>query len=313
MTRFHVVLFILIVVVSGCNKRPKNILDEKTMVEIMAEIQIAEAYDRNGKSESDMSGDRRQLLGRGILESHGVSVAEMDSTLAWYGKNMDEYAKLYKKVDQRLSKMQVKYARAAGESEENSGPSADLWPFGRHYVIDRNQLTDGLIVNIPVPDLTVGDKLIWKLRTQGASSRLMTLGVEYEDGHSELVTNKKMNMEPWIESSLQTDTLSKVANIFAVLSVEQTSPRVFVDSIQLIHYPFNREEYNNKTYQKKIGKPQRIEKNPTDTVSAANTDTIEISQQTAEISQRATEKAPRHKRELGAPNSEKLMMTTDPR
>lgn len=264
-------LFILLVItLAGCSKRPKNIIKEDKMVEIMADLQIAEAYERNGKADPEMHGVNRELLGRGILMNHGVSVEDMDSTLAWYGRNMDEYSQLYKKVDQRLAKMQLKYARAAGESD-NEGPSTDLWPYGRHFVIDNNQLTDGIVVNIPVPELTAGDRLTWKMRTHGASERRMTLGVNYENGRTEIVNIKNNGAEPWIETSLQTDSIETVARIFAILNVDNVSKRVFVDSIQLLHYPFNREEYNRTGFQRKIGVAQRkVDEEPSDTLPTGN-------------------------------------------
>lgn len=275
--RHWLIFFFLVMFLTGCSNRPKDIIDEKKMVEIMADLQIAEAYERNGHAGPEINGSNRELIGRGVLMAHGVTVEEMDSTLAWYGRNMDEYSKLYKKVDERLSKMQQKYARAAGESESD-GPSTDLWPYGRHFVIDRNQLTDGIIANIAVPDLAAGDKLTWKMRTHGVSSRRMILGVEYEDGRSEIVDNANNGMDAWMETNLQTDTLGIVTRIFAILNVERTTPRAFIDSVQLLHYPFNREEYHRSGYQRKIGFPaSKIKKELSDTTKLLQTDTAKLS------------------------------------
>lgn len=271
------IFFLSMMVLAGCSNRPKDIIGEKKMVEIMADLQIAEAYERNGHVGPEINGSNRELIGRGVLMAHGVTVEEMDSTLAWYGRNMDEYSKLYKKVDERLAKMQQKYARAAGESESD-GPSTDLWPYGRHFVLDRNQMTDGLVVSIPVPDIASGDKLTWKMRTRGVTSRRMILGVDYDDGRSELVDNSNNGMDQWMETSLQTDTLSTVSRIFAILKAEHTSPRAFIDSIQLLHYPFNKEEYHRSGYQRKIGAPARKMKElHNDTVKTAESDTVKLS------------------------------------
>lgn len=265
---------VLPALLAGCSGRPDGIIPETEMVEIMADLQIAEAYDRNGNPDPDMQGMNRELLGRGILMDHGVTVEEMDSTLAWYGRNMDQYARLYKKVDERLAAMQQKYAKAAGESESD-GPSTDLWPYGRHFMVDGNQLTDGLIVNINVPDLEVGDRLTWKMKTHGASSRHLTLGVDYDDGRSEIVDNVFNGMDPWVEASLQTDTLHTVTRIFAVLNIDKTMPRAFVDSVQMLHYPFSREEYHRIGYQRKIGAPARkVKELPKDTVPSLPKDSV---------------------------------------
>lgn len=268
---------VLSALLAGCSDRPDGIIPEPEMVEIMADLQIAEAYDRNGNPDQGMQGMNRELLGRGILMDHGVTVEEMDSTLAWYGRNMDQYARLYKKVDERLAAIQQKYAKAAGESESD-GPSTDLWPYGRHFVVDGNQLTDGLLVNINVPDLEIGDRITWKMRTHGASSRHLTLGVDYDDGRSEIVDNVVGGIDPWVEASLQTDTLHSVTRIFAVLTLDKSVPRAFVDSVQLLHYPFSREEYHRIGYQRKIGAPAaRSVELPNDSVSSLPKDSVSLS------------------------------------
>lgn len=248
-------IFIAATLLAGCSKRPKGILSEDEMVSLMADIQIAEAMQESGKSIDGNGRMDRELLGRGVLMAHGVSMAEMDSTLAWYGRNMDEYSKLYKKVDEELKRRQTRYARAAGESSQE-GPSSDLWPYGRHLVLSDKSLTDGIVAILPASELTPGDKLTWKMRTMGAGMRDIMLGVDYEDGSTSIVKSTANNsFEKWVEVSLQTDTLLAVDGIFAVMKTESNDKRVYVDSIQLIHQPLNRDEYHKINYQRRIGAP----------------------------------------------------------
>ncbi len=249
----HLPAILLLFIISfGCSQRPKDILSEEKMVAVMTDIRIAEAYERSGNAYEYLNGQSRELIGRGVLMHHGVSVEEMDSTIAWYGRNMDEYAKLNKKIDIELSKRQLKYAKAAGESE-NDGSSSDLWPYSRYYVIDDNSLSDGIIASFPVTELSPGDKITWKMMTQGATSRTLTLGVNYEDGTSEITKISNGGFDKWIETSLQTDTTLNVTQIFAIASFEHSRPRVFIDSLQLIHLPYNRNEYQMSGYKRKVG------------------------------------------------------------
>ncbi len=242
---------ILILMATGCSKRPKNILSEDKMVAVMVDIQIAEAYERSGNANGYLNGQNRELLGRGILMQHGVTVEEMDSTLAWYGRNMDQYPKLYKKIDAELNKRQLKYARAAGESNYE-GSSADLWPYNRHFVLDNRSLTDGIIVNIPVTDITPGDKITWKMMVEGASSRNLTLGVDYENGTSDIYKVSNKGFDKWVELSLQTDSSLTVNRIFATADFGNPTKRVLIDSIQLTSLPLNREDYRKVGYQRTI-------------------------------------------------------------
>ncbi len=245
------ILTLVALLSTGCSDRPKGILSEEKMVKVMADIQIAEAYERSGDANGYLKGQNRELLGRGVLMEHGVSVEEMDSTLAWYGRNMDEYSKLYKKIDIELNKRQLKYARAAGESE-NEGSLADLWPYSKHYVIDGKSLTDGLIANIPVTELAPGDKLTWKMTVEGASIRNLTLGVDYEDGTSEVNKISNRGFDKWVDLSLQTDSTLVVHRVFAIADFGVPTRRILIDSIQLNHYALNHEEYNKSGFQRSI-------------------------------------------------------------
>lgn len=245
------ILSVLALIGAGCSKRPKNILSEDKMVAVMTDIQIAEAYDRSGGANEYLNGRNRELLGRGVLMQHGVTPEEMDSTLAWYGRNMDEYPKLYKKIDAELSRRQLKYARAAGESE-NEGSSADLWPYSRHYVIDGKSLTEGIVANIPSVDLEPGVKITWKMSVDGATARNLTLGVDYADGSSEVYKQTNRSLDKMVEISLQTDSILEVSNIFAIADFEYSAPRVLIDSVQLTKLPFNREEFNRNVFQRSI-------------------------------------------------------------
>lgn len=198
----------------------------------------------------------------------------MDSTLAWYGRNMDEYAKLYKKIDERLAKRQRKYAKAAGESDKEL-MSADLWPYGRHLVISDLAFADDIVMSIPGDQVVPGEKLTWKMRVQGSSSRQMTLGVDYPDGTSVIVKNSNYSSDLWLETVLQTDTAQTPVRIFGTLKLRSNYPRAFVDSIQLTHQPVPAGEHDRLGLQRRIGAPRRKISLPSD--STANSSLMEDS------------------------------------
>lgn len=274
MRRCVFIISVIALMTVSCSDRPKDILSEDKMLDVMTDLQIAEAYDRSGDSPQELQGYNKEKLGLGVLRQHGVSEEEMDSTLAWYGKNMDEYAKLYKKIDERLAKRQQQYAKAAGESENLDG-GLDLWPYGKHLVIDEHSFTDGIVINIPAEDIVPGEKLIWKMRVQGATTRNMTLGVDYSDGSASIVRNTAYSSGPWIETVLHTDTVITPSGIFGVVNFGVDHPRVFVDSIQLLHQPRSKSEADRIGLQRHVAPAQRTTILPSD--SSANSSRVEDS------------------------------------
>ncbi len=87
---------------------------------------------------------------------------------------------------------------------------------------------------------------------EGASSRNLTLGVDYENGSSEVYKMANKSYDKWVEVSLQTDSTHIVDRIFAIADFDTPTNRILIDSIQLFHTPLNHEEYRKGGYQRSI-------------------------------------------------------------
>ncbi|MDE6008009.1 MAG: DUF4296 domain-containing protein, partial [Muribaculaceae bacterium] len=63
-----------IILSAGCSQRPKEILSEKEMIDLMADLQLADAYSnsRVSSSEEDATGNRYDLA-RSVMAAHGVT------------------------------------------------------------------------------------------------------------------------------------------------------------------------------------------------------------------------------------------------
>ena len=83
---------------SGCVKRPSKVLSDDEMASLVADLEIAEGYVQT-QTLGDRDGDR---LVEYVIEKHGVSREEFDSTMAWYGRNVDVYYDIIPKVEQQL-------------------------------------------------------------------------------------------------------------------------------------------------------------------------------------------------------------------
>ena len=66
--------------------RPSNVLSEKKMVDLLVDMELSEAY-VNTQGGISTSEDRVNM-GKRVLEIHKVSEETLDTTLAWYGRNL---------------------------------------------------------------------------------------------------------------------------------------------------------------------------------------------------------------------------------
>ena len=245
------------ILLSGaCSRRPKEILDEKEMINLMADLQLAEAYSNTHVDYED-GVDGRTALTEGVLVAHGVTHEQFDTTLGWYGKNLDEFVELYAKVDKELLKRRRKLMK---ESEPllASGNGSDLWPFTKNGTVMPLSLYDGWVMSLPDPDMNSGDRLIWSMHLTENFDLVGQLGVEYSDGSGESTTMNRGRQNRF-EMTLQTDTGKTVSRLYATLRVkDRKSLPLFADSIKLEKLPYDSLEYKISRSQKRYSKPTPI-------------------------------------------------------
>lgn len=93
------------------------------MAEIMADINIGNAIvetERN-RYPTDSS---KMLLTQSIYARHGVTAADVDTSLAWYGHNIEEYIKVCEKAEEILTARIEKAELAGGKSTTTQAPAS---------------------------------------------------------------------------------------------------------------------------------------------------------------------------------------------
>ncbi len=256
----------------GCNKRPNGVLSDKDMVALMADMQVAEAYLQSHSAPGYSSDSIRDSAVQWVLDRRGLTRAEFDSTMTWYGKNLDEYRDLFAKADKELLKRQK---QIPGEVEEILNFS-DLWSYSRHALISENGSSNSLTFSIPAEQLEKGDKIQWKMRLNGSPALNMLLGVDYENGSS--AYSYQNNNGSKVDLTLQTDSAVNVTRIFGYVRVkEDRYLPVWIDSISLQSTPLDSTQYYRIHSQRKMGKPIRKVEDKvgdTDTVSSKIMDSV---------------------------------------
>lgn len=228
---------------AGCNKRPEGVLSEKETIELLTDLEMAQAY---FSTSPPGHGITKDALTKSVLEKHGVSQEELDSTISYYGRNIDEYYLLYQKIEKNL---QTKNGRLEGNKAGD-----DIWPYNRFAAFMRGQLADGLTFSFPADDLEPGSTLDWAMRLTNAEGIEMTLGVEYENGISSIV-KKNTAGNTSVHLNLITDTTFSAKRIFGHLSVPTHTLPLWADSIRLIRTEFDSLEYQKFNSQKRIFPP----------------------------------------------------------
>lgn len=240
-TASRIAFLLAAVTLSGCHLRPDGVLSDDKMADVIADMELAESY-WNSKHSGFADTEERERFGKGVLAAHGVTVEELDSSLSWYGRNMDTYTELYEKVDKKLAARRKELMKGTADDIEIEEGN-NLWPYGRHGMISSLGQSDGYVFSVSSDNLQKGDALEWKMNITPAVQSQGMLGVEYSDG-SFSYTHRAFQGASKIEMRLQTDTAKHVERVFGTFRV--SSPRdlpVMTDSMALIKSPLDTLQY----------------------------------------------------------------------
>ncbi len=82
---------------AACSKVPDGILSEKKMQGVLTDMLLAEAM-VNVDYNTYKSDTMKLALYESVFRKHDITQAVYDSSLVWYGRNLDIYMEVYNRV-----------------------------------------------------------------------------------------------------------------------------------------------------------------------------------------------------------------------
>ncbi len=268
MKHLPIILFLsIIILVISCSKKDKDmIVDEETMVELLVDMHKYEAL-ISSKPGDYISDSVRKLYRQTILKKHNVSQQQFDSSLAWYGRHIDDYVKIYDDVlkiyDTQLLATNER-AEQTGEIYEGIANDADnLWQKASLQTLSWKDENKNLTFEITDSTLfEKGERLRWQLRFTNVSDQItMMLGVDYNNDITSYMF-KEIRKDGKYNITLQTDSSLKVNRLFGIVRyTPKKNEIVFLDSIVVDKLPLQAKNYSQKFGQRvfKMPKPKLID------------------------------------------------------
>lgn len=244
-----------VALLTGCVRRPDGVLSDSEMAKVVADLTLAEAYLKTSPDGRGSVETREEMINY-IIDKHGLSREEFDTTMAWYGRNIDEYYELLDNVDKEIARRKTKMVGGASQVETN-----DLWPYSRMTIVSPLGSTDGMSFSFPAGDLTPGQRLQLRMRLATQSRGNLLFGVEYDNGVKAYAFSTLRGKK--VDIQFQTDTAYAVTRIFGNMTLEETDGRpLWVDSIYLTTLPYDSLEYYRKHSQRVWREPVSRRVNP---------------------------------------------------
>ncbi|MDE7376131.1 MAG: DUF4296 domain-containing protein [Muribaculaceae bacterium] len=246
-------IIIVLVAVCSCKRTPGYVIKTDEMSALLADMHMAEAVVENdyGSYSTDSS---RMALKQAVLERHGVTLEQFDTSLVWYGHNIDEYLKAYDGAIALLKERQASASSASVLAMSIGGDSAEVWPGSRYMVLSDRLPSPMVGFDFKQDDnFERGDIYTFRIKVLDNPSAKVkwNIAADYDDGRLDVLT---LNISPqqsgWSEVTFVSDSTRMLNRIRGHFEVETDdgakTDEIWVDSISLVRRRVTPEMYQQR-------------------------------------------------------------------
>ena len=288
-SRYLIIIGVLLAFVACKPGTPKQFIQPGEMEDILVDYHLAKAmaYNSDGNPDYNLA-----LYKVAVLEKHGVSEADFDSSLVYYYTRADRFEPIYKRVAERLEEQAVNLGANEGEIAKYSmltanGDTADIWTQREAVLLMPNPPYNRLDFDF-VADTTYrkGDSFLFQFMTDyvfqdGAREAVALVSVTYDN---DSVVTRNINVATSGHNQLRVEPIDSCGirrvRGFIYLgggnNLSTTVRMLFVNHLQLIRFhqqkkteiPTNNGEINQKD---SLERDSNARRNLSDTISRRDT------------------------------------------
>ena len=250
----------------GCGSQPEGVIAQGDMVDLMADMHKAEAViDMNSAQFNNDS--LKKTMRQSVLMKHGVTQAQFDTTMVWYGHHAKKYGEMYDEVIDKLDEEGRELSNIKGpimregmtqvKRYPSAGDSADVWSKRRVWIVSNEGTSDNTIFFDfkTQSDNQNGDRyhLSFKFTNSNNNRLEVFVGADYYDGTLSYIY-RESGTEGVNRYVLQGDSTKKVRRVFGYIKADPDDGDVcFIDSLQMLRTRFNSSLYGSFKQQKWVG------------------------------------------------------------
>lgn len=246
-TKTAVILsLILTFCVAACSKVPSGIIPPHKMAKLIADTHTAEAVIDNNRRIFNNDSMRRAMQ-QSVYMRYGYTTAEVDSSLAWYGRHIKLYMDVYDEAIEILEQRLIESGNrvAAANALSVAGDSVDVWPSARTLTFNDRMPSQYITFSFDRDHNWLrGDHYTWRAHFFNTPNDARWLiGTQYADGTVETIS-ESISGDGWKELKIQTDSTADPVRIFGYLySLPKPGANMRLDSLELVRKRVNPDGY----------------------------------------------------------------------
>ena len=251
---------------AACSKVPRDILSEKKMQAVQVDMQLAESM-ISMKSREYKEPEQKAALYQAVFRKHGITEAQYDSSLVWYGKNLDIYMKVYDRMIADLNKKQ----KELGDIQASAAPvtkqdSVDIWPRRDYLTLMPDALFNGVLFDVsPESSYPSGSTFVFGMDVWGINKQMRyypEVRLFADQGDTIVSVSEKVLRDGHFQTVLQTLPTKQVKRVFGQIFMNNADSasyyKIYLDEIELMRYNYGRWDeirQNNDIHQQKDQAP----------------------------------------------------------
>ena len=235
----------LICIAASCSRVPKHIISERKMRVVLYDMLIAEAMVET-LHDSFPTSDERMALYNSVFAKHQITQAKYDSSMLWYGKNLDLYMAIYKLT---LKDINASIA-ALGEIKPNpisadvsDYDSIDIWIYNRSETFKPERVFNTLVFDIlPQTPFSPGSSYVFRVSVWGIPPELThkpKLHISAIQADTIITVSKDITADGDYEAIIRTLATKDVQRVYGYILMKEADAiyhRIYLNDIRLVKY-----------------------------------------------------------------------------
>lgn len=187
-----IISIISLILATSCRKTPSYVIPPDDMASLMADMRIADAVSSIRSAEYSTSA-KRLALKNAVLERHGVTQHDLDTSLIYYGHNIALYQDVTQAsidiLEERLKRINAETTGVSSVSA--AGDSVDLWPFPAAILVNEKSPSQYFTMALKTDDnFERGDSYTLRAFPRNSNNGLRwNITATYTDGTVEYITH----------------------------------------------------------------------------------------------------------------------------
>lgn len=214
-SKFIIIPSLIFIIAAGFIACSNNkVLSRDKMVAVLHDIQLSEAL-YQVKSKEFSSNDQKEALVAGVLKKHGITQAQLDSSLVWYSDNMEIYLKVNDSVTSTLKRESNRLGKIMPPGTVGTRVNNSVLP-RYFYLTDATPL---LTFNIDSAQMNKYPVFNLEFKTLGFHNKIESEAVVYFT-YADTIINRQYNLSRnsshKITKPQVSDTLRSISGFFHI-------------------------------------------------------------------------------------------------